>query len=231
MLSGLLRRTTDPGEVSTELADYATSITTHCPYLRPSWDQGRTTWNVYQSGVAAEPGSIPGLAAQLFAACVPAVETVRRHRRDGSRLVCENVCLLWNAPDELHRRLLDEVHWVLKCLFTPVGIMVGKFWRGEQDIDRYGRTIPVPPITFLSLRGAVLSRDPRFLSRTPAQAARLITSDDDGRDVLSSTAAPPGETNRFTPARLASLWPALRAWSMRLIPDEHPGADPTRLIS
>ncbi|MFF1874551.1 hypothetical protein [Kitasatospora herbaricolor] len=188
-------------------AVYVEATTAHCPYLAPSIQQDLTGWTTYRLA----PGTrLLDAEAAVFAAAVQAAEVVRvLASRPPGHLVCENVVVLGAG-----RRHLDWPHWALKNLYGPVGLMVGKFWEGETDTNCHGRPLPVPPLTFLSLRPAVRPRDPRFLNTTPELAAAVTNADDSGRDVLAAV------TNARTTATAALIhWPAVRAWAAAL-PEE-----------
>jgi hypothetical protein len=183
---------------------------------------------LYDSDVRADAGGLQSLEAELFTVAVMAAEKVRGLRRatPQSQLVCANICLRWSASDREHRSALAWPHWVLKCLYAPVGLMIGKFWRGEIDTDRHDRRIPPPPVTFLSVRSAVRPRDPRFLTEHPAQAAAIAYSHDDGRDVFAAVPGLPHDTV-ITNTAPTDHWATLRAWSTTLLPDPHRQPDRT----
>lgn len=66
--------------------------------------------------------------------------------------------------------------------------MFGKFWRGEDDVDRRGRPLPVPPVNFISIRPAVPVLDARLLQgQDPFDSVIGGASDDDGAPVLLDT--------------------------------------------
>ncbi|MFI6359617.1 hypothetical protein ACIBJF_45210 [Streptomyces sp. NPDC050743] len=75
--------------------------------------------------------------------------------------------------------------------------MIGKFAAGEERRDRRGRCIPAPPVSFMPIRAAVRSRDPRFLAGTPELAAAVGTAADDGRDVFEHTPHEWGEIKQW----------------------------------
>lgn len=66
--------------------------------------------------------------------------TPRRH----GTLVCENIVLLTGDVEE-HRGLMAWPHWALKHLYGPVGLMFGKFWKGEEGTDRRDVAFPRRP--------------------------------------------------------------------------------------
>ncbi|MER6445490.1 DUF6875 domain-containing protein [Streptomyces venezuelae] len=180
--------------ITAPAAAYVEATTAHCPYLAPSIRHGLTHWTVYGMRPLAEHADVE---ADIFAAAVAAAERVRIEAKGPRRhLVCENIVIAGAA-----RAHVDWPHWALKHLYGPVGVMVGKFWAGEEDTGLDGRTLPVPPITFLSLRPAVRPRDPRFLDTTPALAETIRTADDDGRDVFTG---------------LSPTWKEVRAWASSL---------------
>ncbi|MGN5392561.1 DUF6875 domain-containing protein [Streptomyces sp. JL7001] len=185
-------------------AAYVQATTAHCPYLAPSLRHGLTHWTVYGMRPLAEHTDVE---ADVFSAALAAAERVRIGAK-GPRghLVCENIVVA--GADRAH---LDWPHWALKHLLAPVGLMVGKFWEGETDTDRNGDDLPVPPLTFLSVRPAVRPRDPQFLDTTPTLADTIREADDDGRDLL---------------AGLSHHWTEIRAWASTLPFPQQPARPP-----
>ncbi|MFD7547385.1 hypothetical protein ACFV0R_25990 [Streptomyces sp. NPDC059578] len=186
-----------PGSVNA--TDYISTLAEYCPYLKPSRARGMTGWTVYEIAAGARASAVE---AELFYAGVQAAERVRLlMARAGGVLACESIVLLGQAADADHRELMTWPHWALKNLYGPVGLMFGKFTEGTQDSDRFGRTIPPAPFSFLPVRASVRLRDPKFLEGTPGLAAAVAAAADDGRDVFGDK---PHE------------WKAVRAWASSL---------------
>ncbi|MFF2044158.1 DUF6875 domain-containing protein [Kitasatospora sp. NPDC058170] len=182
-------------------AAYVQATAAHCPYLSPSIARGLTSWTTYTTTPGATTTEIE---AAVFAAAVHAAEVVRSLAvRPRGHLTCENIAVL-----DAGRSAVDWPHWALKHLYAPAGLMVGKFWAGEVDTGRDGRPLPVPPITFLSLRPAVRSRDPGFLDNTPGLAHIVATVHDRGQDVLAPVTGLPTSM-----ATALSSWPTVKAWA------------------
>ncbi|NJP48399.1 hypothetical protein [Actinacidiphila epipremni] len=204
-ITGALRlvepRTARPTAV--DLGGYVERMTAHCPYLAPSVRLGQTGWTVYRV-----EGDADTAEADLFAAGVRAAEWVRAGAREpyGS-LRCENVVILGEVAGATHEDLMAWPHWVLKHLYGPVGVMVGKFRAGEEETSRAGGRVPAAPVSFLPVRAAVRRRDPAFLGATPDLAAALATGEDDGRDVFDNV--PRG-------------WKEIRTWATQLLPPLKP---------
>lgn len=183
---------------SVDISGYAHRMTAHCPYLAPSLQRGLTTWTVYRADGDAE-----AVQAELFHAGAQAAEWLRPLlNRPHGLLRCENIVLLGEVPGTGHRDLLAWPHWVLKNLYSPVGVMFGKFYAGEEEVTAAGHRIPAAPASFLPVRAAVHRRDPRFLHATPDLAAALAGADDDGRDVF---------------AHIPTEWKDIRTWARNLL--------------
>ncbi|AXG78263.1 DUF6875 domain-containing protein [Streptomyces paludis] len=190
---------------SVDISDYARQMTSHCPYLAPSLQQGLTSWTVYRADGDAE-----GVQAELFHTGVQAAEWLRPLlNRPHGLLRCENIVLLGGVPGTRHRDLLAWPHWVLKNLYGPIGVMFGKFYAGQEEVAASGRRIPAAPVSFLPVRAAVRRRDPRFLSATPDLAAALAAADDDGRDVFE---------------HIPTEWKKIRTWAQHLLPPAKPSS-------
>ncbi|MFI8515011.1 DUF6875 domain-containing protein [Streptomyces sp. NPDC085460] len=188
---------------SVDVTGYVRRTTAHCPYLGPSVERGLTSWTVY--GVDGDAGAVE---AELFHAGAAAAERLRPLiRQPHGFLRCENVVLLGETPGVGHRALLAWPHWALKNLYGPVGIMVGKFHEGEEEISAAGDRLPAAPVSFLAVRAAVRRRDPRLLRSTPDLAAALGVADDDGRDVFEG---------------IPHDWQEIRTWTRRFLPRTRP---------
>ncbi len=201
--AGALRILT-PRTTTAPHGPYVQATTAHCPYLSPSIRHGLTHWTVYGMRPLVDLASIE---ADIFTAALAAAEKVRvLSKGPRGHLVCENLVIAGAA-----RAHLDWPHWALKNLVAPIGLMVGKFWEGETDTDRNGDELPVPPLTFLSIRPAVQPRDPQFLDTTPTLADTIREAEDDGRELL---------------ADLSHDWTEIRAWASTLPFPQRPGRPP-----
>lgn len=179
---------------TTEFAGYVEATTAHCPYLGPSLSNGLTYWTTYGIAPGAELFDIEGALFAAASVCAERVRILSKGQR--GHLVCENLVVRGAS-----RRHLDWPHWALKNLYGPVGLMFGKFWEGEEDTSRLGADLPIPPVTFLSIRPAMRPRDPRFLHNTPMLADTIREAQDDGRNVFDG---------------LDRDWQSVRSWAARL---------------
>ncbi|MCD9145912.1 hypothetical protein [Streptomyces albireticuli] len=200
----LTEPTPDADQIHHRIGPYIAAVTAHCPYLSPSTARELTRWEAWEP---ADETAVPqAIEAGLFAAGLMAAERVRARARTLGPLVCENVAVRWDAPTEDQRLALMWPHWALKLLYAPVGVMVGKFWAGETDTDRRGRPVPVPPITFLSLRPAVRARDPKLLTSHPDVGDIIAEATDDDRDVLDDVLDGGERVDEHA-------WTRVRAWA------------------
>ncbi|MFJ9517526.1 hypothetical protein ACIRPK_04525 [Kitasatospora sp. NPDC101801] len=205
--AGALRLIESRSEIpeSVSVGAYLGAVGEHCPFLDGSRSRGLTGWTVYRIASGANRYAVE---AELFYAGVQAAERLRplmglRH----GQLRCENLVLLGDVVDNSHQELLAWPHWGLKNLYSEVGVMFGKFAKGVVETDRFGRCIPSPPFTFLTVRASVRRLDPGFLRATPLLASSLAEADDDGRDVF-----------REIPCE----WEAVKAWASSLPqPQQH----------
>ncbi|MFF4403438.1 hypothetical protein [Streptomyces sp. NPDC001404] len=207
----------DAEQLGHGLGPYVTAVAAHCPYLPPSAGQGLTRWELWEPVDKGLAGPVAGIEAALFVASLAAAERVRDRARKLGPLVCENVAVhLVGASSEEQRRLLEWPHWALKLLLAPVGLMAGKFWAGEKGLDRQGRPVPEPPITFLSLRPAVRARDPRLLTSHPEVGDIISEAVDDGRDVLASVLDGAQRVDE-------DMWPLIQAWAAAQVKGDERG--------
>ncbi|MFF3214288.1 DUF6875 domain-containing protein [Streptomyces sp. NPDC002886] len=136
---------------SVDVSAYVEQMTAHCPYLEPSLQRGLTYWTVYQAAGDAE-----AVEEELFHTGVQAAEWLRPlMNRPHGLLRCENIVLLGEVPGARHRDLMAWPHWVLKTIYAPVGIMIGKFHASEEELTGSGARIPDAPASFLPVRAAV----------------------------------------------------------------------------
>lgn len=185
-------RTNNP-ETSPAVADYCRSIGEHyCPYVMPALQQKVLYFTEYR----CVGENLTYLQQKLFYTGLLHTELLRQERvqqktKLKAALLCENVVfhLGTNGESIDGRELFDWPHWCLKILYTEVGILFGKFWQGEEDFTRDGRSIPKPPCHILSIRSAVKAVDHRFFQKAPDLHPEFEQSRDDGRNVLDQIPA------------------------------------------
>lgn len=155
-----------------EFRDYVRAVgARHCPYIEPSLSNASMCFSTYRL-CAETPSQVHALI--YYIGFVHAALTMRQrlHASDKRRrnLACENV--VFQIDEKMRSDLPGPMlfmwaHWLLKTDFTSVGLLFGKFWRGEQDVDKDGISIPPPPCDFLSIRSAIPARDTRFFENVP----------------------------------------------------------------
>jgi len=194
--------TTDAGTIHPRLPGYLASMTGHCPYLGPSMSRNLTLWCGYE----ASPDDRPELLGLL----VKSAENVRAVRREHGQLACANIAIYGPTDIPSAQAVLDWPHWITRKLYAPVQLMIGKFYIGEQEDDKYGTPIAPPPISFFSIRHSTPAKDARFLANLPGVAAQLAKADEDNRDVLMPVLGVPctPETAASRYADLVRLFPA-----------------------
>ncbi|MBZ4318931.1 DUF6875 domain-containing protein [Streptomyces huiliensis] len=187
-----------PAPTTVDVTAYVDAMSAHCPYLAPSVERELTHWTMYEAA-----GDAADVEAAVFEAGVLSAEWLRTQAdRRQATLMCENIVV-----SGVGRELLAWPHWALKNLYTPVGVMFGKFPVGDQIADHHGRVIPEPPVSFLAVRFVVRARDPLFLSRTPDLADAVAKAEDDGRDV-------------FEALSLSREWKDVKLWARERLPKE-----------
>lgn len=157
-----------------------------CPYIEPSATKECTTYTVVHSDTRDKEEAEQIVFASGYALC----ELLRRKRlllSSGQRapLLCENVLFLFpHIEDALGKELLAWPHWILKCRYTQIGILFGKFWKSAQETAKDGRELPVPPCHFISVRESVRARDPIFFEQAEWLRPALESSHDVGQNVF-----------------------------------------------
>jgi hypothetical protein len=165
---------------------------------------GQTWWTRYRMPPAARALEVE---AALFAAGAEAAERVRDQVKAGHRLPCEVIALEWDDSHARQATVLSWPHWALKHLYTPIGVLFGKFSPGQEFRCRDGSRVAPPPTLILAVRAAIPARDPDLLTSTPDLARAVSTARDDHRSVWATV---PGLTPGADPA---TAWPAVRAWA------------------
>ncbi len=167
---------------------------TCCPFLAPAHQSGLVSF--FRCSLNA--GTVEAAQEALTLALVVHTEHFRERRRRATgrtaALLCDNVVvLLPNLRRNQHKAVLELPHWYCKVMYTSDAILFGKFWTGERDIAKDGSPLPIPPLTFVSLRSAVRTLDGRFFHR-----AGELRPDFD-------TAAPSEQSPLMTHAELRSI--------------------------
>jgi hypothetical protein len=133
---------------------------------------------------------------------------LRRARCDPKtqQLICDTILI--TDDDQLRWEQLASVvmwpQWILKYLYSSVGVMFANFWRGYASSAADGREIPPPPRSFVAIRSAVPLRDSRFLTTDPNIAAFIKDSRDAGQNI-HPTIAPVEVTGTLSAAVLRDL--------------------------
>lgn len=176
-------------------------MTGHCPHLGPSMSRNLTTWCAYEADSTDGP--------DLLALLADTAEDLRARRRTHGPLACANIAIFGPHDIPTARTVLDWPHWLARNLYAPVQLMIGKFWIGEEEDDRYDHAIAPPPISYFSIRHSVPAKDARFLSALPRVAGQLASSHDDHQDVLMPWLGVPltADTLRARYAELVALFP------------------------
>ena len=136
-----------------------------CPFLEPSAMRDLTLYSTYELG----SGSVEQIQALMFCIGLLHTEILRRARVEvplqQRPLVCENILFRFASEDCVDGvELFGWPHWLLKVRYTQVGVLFGKFWKGEEAVSRKSVPIPPPPYHMLSIRGAVKPRDSEKIS-------------------------------------------------------------------
>jgi hypothetical protein len=157
-----------------------------CPFIEPSMTANGTTYTVVSSDIRDRD-----FAEKIIFACGYAFSEILRFRRtqpfSGNRvpLLCENILFLFQHVDDgAGKALFGWPHWVLKCRYTQLGILFGKFWKGASETSKDGRNLPVPPCHLLSIRESVRAMDPQFFEHAEWLRPSLELSQDIGQNVF-----------------------------------------------
>lgn len=169
-----------------KLTEYLDAISAEfCPFLIPSVRRDLVTHTVYDLGEIGEER----VSEAIFYLGLFHTELVRRVRSGVAPqhriLVCDNLYFRFAGEDEVDGgKIFAWPHWLLKLRYTQVGVLFGKFWKGEEADSRKGVAVPPPPYHMLSVRSAVKPRDPAFFTKAPELLDTLTAAEDNGQEVF-----------------------------------------------
>ena len=214
------------GVANPDSSGYVHIAANFCPYIGPAIE----TQAFFQSqySLAALRGlSMDGRAAEglLYVGIVHTEWLRQRRARSDQRtrpLICDTIVI--TDDDHLSWTQLASVvmwpQWILKYLYSSVGIMFANFWRGYVSSATDGREIPPPPRTFFAIRSAVPPRDSEFLVNDAAIANFIGNSRDEGQNVhLPIAAVEINETLSAAALRDLRYFDRARMWSYSLLPE------------
>ena len=163
--------------------DYLGAVSaSFCPYIEPSDLRNLLLFSEYAIDVRDEES----LCRNLFYVGLIHTEILRADRlrigeKKGSLLASENMIFDGEFINQIEgEHVFRWPHWLLKVLYTDMGLLFGKFWKGERVKSRDGREVPAPPVHLLSVRSAVKPVDSRFFEITPELLESHASSFDDG---------------------------------------------------
>lgn len=173
-----------------ELPEYCTALEEFCPFIAPAQENKI----LYFSEYSLLGDDITFLQKQMFNIGLLHTEILRSGRAgqtttQAKALFCENV--LFHISDSVQiegSNLFSWPHWFLKLLYTEVGVLFGKFWKGEQAKSRDGKDIPAPPYHLLSIRSAIKPIDGRFFTKAPELTLEYSLSSDEGKSIIEKIA-------------------------------------------
>jgi len=197
-----------------------------CPYIRPAIE-AQIFFQSQYSLATLRALSLDGRAGEglLYVGIIHTEWLrLRRARCDPKmqQLICDTILI--TDDDQLKWEQLASVvmwpHWILKYLYSTVGVMFANFWRGYASSAADGREIPPPPRSFVAIRSAVPLRDSRFLTTDATIAAFIRDSRDTGQNIHLPI-APVEVTGTLSAAVLRELryFDKARLWSRDLLPE------------
>jgi hypothetical protein len=201
-------------EKDSKFVDYCAKVTRFCPFINPSINKNV----LFQERILLEGLTESEIEAEIFFISLLHVEEFRDLRKklepDKQLLLCFNLIFYTNNFEDIDGdRVFLWPHYLLKLIYTEVGIMFGKFWVGEQGISRSGTPIDVPDCDFISIRSAIKNKDPYFLSKVPDLEDTLLESFDDGRDVLEKISLTKSGILDISPESRTKLYQSIVLWA------------------
>ena len=158
-----------------------------CPYIDPSMLKDEMAYTVVSSDT---PDKL--LAEKIVFVNGYIMSELLRHQRRIANLkqrpplLCENMIFLFpHINDAFNKEILAWPHWVLKCRYTQVGVLFGKFWKGALEKGKNGCDLPIPPCNLFSVRENVRARDPKFFEMAEWLLPSLESANDVSQNVFS----------------------------------------------
>lgn len=214
------------GVANPDSSDYVHIAENFCPYIGPAIET-QVFFQSQYSLPALRGLSMDGRAAEgLLYVGIVHTEWLRRRRARSDpktrQLICDTIVI--TDDDHLSWKELASVvmwpQWILKYLYSSVGIMFANFWRGYVSSAIDGREIPPPPKTFFAIRSAVPPRDSEFLVNDAAIANFIGNSRDEGQNVhLPIATVEINETLSAAALRDLRYFDTARMWSYSLLPE------------
>ena len=159
-----------------------------CPFLKPSLERGLLKFTHIRIQSPEDPERI--FEAVLFWAGLFCAEMMRVRRMtypDAADRILYSETVVIDLDERIAidgAQVFGWPHWMLKKAYAHKGIVFGKFWKGEEDRTQDGTLITPPESHFLSIRSAVKSRDGRFFNKAPDLQQLMLSSDDDGSELV-----------------------------------------------
>lgn len=167
-------------------------------------------------------GTIEAAQEELVLNSIILIEKLRLSRMKSTPkiglLTCYNLCFVVNGvlQNEIEE-IINWPHWILKCLYTEIGLMFGKFWIDEKLIGKLGDNISSPPINFLSIRSAIKPKDPYFLDDNKLIMKKMLQSYDKMQNVHKQFNIDFNESTKIDELRNIHYYQTLKKWSEKQI--------------
>jgi hypothetical protein len=158
--------------------EYLDKMAEYCPYLMPA----KNSQNINNIFFDISEKDRLLIENGIFWESVRVTEKFRKVRQDldTPNKILLNFNLIFLFESEI-LNILDWPHYLLKVLYTEVGIVFGKFQKGKS-----GDNFPLPQFQFthLSIRSAVKKKDERFFNKAPYLLEHMLLNEDKGQNIL-----------------------------------------------
>ncbi|MGE1164477.1 hypothetical protein ACQJ0Y_14510 [Peribacillus simplex] len=153
-----------------------------CPYINPAKISNRIT----NKGIYIPEKDKLSIERRIFWESVEGVEEFRKNRQelDNHGKLLLNTNIFFTFEHGILNNILDWPHFLLKLLYTKVGIVFGKFHVGAKKRNELEGGLPSPPYTHLAIRSALKKKDSRFFSKAPYLLNNMLENEDNGMDVF-----------------------------------------------
>ncbi|USK57371.1 hypothetical protein LIS82_13305 [Cytobacillus solani] len=163
--------------------NYLKEMENYCPFLEPSTKKNLVNNTV----ITINEDEQNKIESQIFWKSVEITELFREKRKQ----FCNQDRLLLNSniififESNIDTNILDWPHYILKILYSNVGIVFGKFHKGAIKKSRLNGYMPSPPYTHLSIRSVIKKKDEKFFKNTPFLIDDILESYDSGENVFN----------------------------------------------
>lgn len=201
--------------LNVDFNSYLDNMTKSCPFLKPALKYDSVINKSYQ----LNDKDFKKIEESIFWISLQATEEYRNVRRKltNQKKVLYNINLIFIYEEGIQGNVLDWPHYILKLLYSKVGVVFGKFHYGASRTDTNGILMPSPPFTHLSIRNAIKSKDTIFFNKVPHLVNDILISQDNCENVLEPFGLSASEIHQLSNGDRNELYQKIYNWAKKLL--------------